>query len=129
MVATKASQDIGRLEGKVDSIAEGVEAINKKLLGNGQRGLLDRMTIVEGCVTDNKENAESTDKKLAQLLDAVNRLTDSVDAHHKDKQLHSLWGMINMKVAGAAFLFVVAIIATVPADISLWELIKKWFGY
>jgi len=128
MVTSKATQDIGRLEGKIDSLKDSVDVLNKKIIGNGQAGLLDRTAVIENCIIERKADADKTDQRLSQIAESLGRLTDSVEKHHADKGQHTIWGQITWKAAAVIIATIAIIVVVVPRDITIWALIAKLFG-
>ena len=119
--------DSGRLEGKLDAVAEQVAHIDKMLMGNGQKGLLEKSVAMEIFMTTHCTNSEKAFAEISESLIGIKKdmggLTKSVEAHHNDTKLHSWIQQITWKQIIPAILVVIALVVTIPADFSLWNLI------
>lgn len=133
------TQDIGELKGLMTSMIEKMEHFESKLFGNGQKGLIERTNSLEILIEAQcsafikdvealKDMDHIRGEKIDKLVKSIDALTASVNDHHKDLKIHSLAGMINVKVI-ALLVFAVAVINTlIPPDLSLWELLRKLLG-
>jgi hypothetical protein len=132
MVTSKATQDIGRLEGKIDGLSVQIEHLEKKMLGNGQPGVIQTLAETSKAFELHCSNSEKTFDKVASTLSRVSSemegLKDSVDKHHADKGQHTIWGQITWKAAAVIIATIAIIVVVVPRDITVWALIAKLFG-
>lgn len=141
MEITKAElQEIVNKLAGVDGLKESINQLNKFLLGNGQKGILDRMTMNEEHIATLTENInrvnmsreESTEKLFAtveELTQSVEELKDIVKDHVQDEKKHTLTGLVlntkNILLLGASFVIFHEIIESGgPA----WEMIRKFLG-
>jgi hypothetical protein len=144
-------KDIGRLEGKIDMLVEGQHNILKLLQGNGQKGLIEKQASSEAFMTAHCAKAQETFEsirafEMESLKDrgviktaletnqdetrkAIGGLTASVDKHHADKSQHTIWGQLTWKAAGILIFVVAVIVAIIPQELSVWQLITQLLGY
>jgi hypothetical protein len=123
MSASNSNDDIhtqlGEIKGKLEGIDENVYELKKDIRGNGQKGILERLTrteeglaaLVEATNTTNNNSVE--DRKATTL--AINELTKSVanlqslmTTHVSDKKSHTLYMFLtktNMAISVGVFVF------------------------
>jgi hypothetical protein len=139
MVTSKQSQDIGRLEGKIDAVSGQIAHLEQKMYGNGQPGLIPTMAEVQKTIelhcadqaTDAKFIADATRKlseDISKLTSNVYSLSDSVKQHHGDKSMHTIWGQITWKAAAVLIAFIAIVTLIIPQELTIWQLIAKLFG-
>lgn len=83
------SQGMGRLEGRLDSTLNELKRVAGQLSGNGQPGVLERLTRTEETVKKTAENVDSLASTLGEIKDGLEHLLQIVEKHHADKDLHS----------------------------------------
>lgn len=104
---------IGRLEGKLDQVANKVDAIHDKLYGNGTPGLI---------VDQERQSAQ-----IAELLKIAQTNAGNIDS--LKKQTPGRWLVANWKTVGLIIVFgFVLLHSFIPADLSIWTWISKLFG-
>jgi hypothetical protein len=132
MVTSKQSQDIGRLEGKIDGLSLQIEHLEKKMLGNGQPGIVQTVAETTKAFELHCTNSEKTFEKIASTLGSVSKgmedVRDLVDKHHADKSQHTIWGQITWKAAAVIIATIAIITIIVPQEVSVWQFIAKLFG-
>ena len=139
MVTSKQSQDIGRLEGKIDGISEQIGHLESKMYGNGQPGLIPTMAEVQKTIElhcrdqaeEGKIIAESTRKlseDMGKLTKNVYDLTDSVKSHHADKAQHTIFGQLTWKAAGILVAIIAIITLIIPHEVTVWQLVSSLLG-
>lgn len=122
-----SDQDFGKLQGKVDSIAETLDKFDRILFGNGQEGLL---TIVK-----------NNDKQLTQVITTISKMSDKVDTFSKNinevsekienhiiDPRRTFKGFITDNWKGIIFLFVSGFLllhAILPPEFTLWKLFEN----
>jgi hypothetical protein len=132
MVTSKQSQDIGRLEGKIDGLSVQIEHLEKKMLGNGQPGIIQTVSETTKAFELHCAGSEKIFDKISsnqsKMLEGLEKLSDSVDKHHTDKSVHTIWGQITWKAAAVIIATIAIITIIVPQEVSVWQLIVKLFG-
>jgi hypothetical protein len=122
-------QDIGRLEGRVESLLDDVEEVTKLLLGDGQPGSLERQTRIEEQLRNLTSLVQSNAEIINGLGRTVGELKVVVDGHVDDNDLHSYRMFLNKKVLSVVFfLFALAHTMLEKWDEG-WILVQKWFGF
>lgn len=79
-----ASQIMGELKGMCDDINQ----LTKALLGNGQPGVLDRLTRYEEATKKNGEQIMRTSEQVDKLASSISQLSKIVEGHVSDKDNH-----------------------------------------
>lgn len=119
-------KDLGILEGRLEGIDSKLDDINKMLIGNGQAGLLERQTRVEDNLADVTDNL----KNFSDLCHTTGKKASEAEKHAADKTLHTAKGiLLNISVISIFILSVIALIAIVPPEISLWDVLRSWLRF
>ena len=109
---------MGSLDAKVDNLIKSSDYLNHAMYGtDGDKGVLPRIAVVESTL---REAASS----LQQTVLTLDRLATLVEAHHKDKSLHTPWGIFTSSwkpaaVALVAYVVLHVIITSVPGLATL----------
>jgi hypothetical protein len=132
MVTSKQSQDIGRLEGKIDGLSLQIEHLEKKMLGNGQPGIVQTVAETTKAFELHCAGSEKIFEKIGanqgKMLEGLERLSDSVDKHHSDKSVHTIWGQITWKAAAILIAMIAIVTLIIPQELTIWQLVAKLFG-
>lgn len=119
-------KDLGVLEGRLKGIDNKLDQLNKHLIGNGQKGLLERQTRVEEHLDVATENL----KDFSDLCHTIGGKVTEAEKHIADKTVHTAKGLLlNMGVISIFLLSVLALIAIVPPEITIWEIVKSWMRF
>jgi prefoldin subunit 5 len=91
------NRSIGAIESKLDSLKESIDQVMKHLLGNGQKGILERQAISEGTINNILKtqetilkNQDQLGQSISELADTVKSLTTIVDKHQSNEKLHNI---------------------------------------
>lgn len=115
-------QQFGELRAQVGAMHETMSRMESKLFGNGTEGLLAATTRID----ERLDRLEETVDKLAK---SVSELKDTVAAHVKDN-CHTPQGLLLKKDVLFAIIGIFLVIhSLIPADVNIWEFIRKLFGY
>lgn len=104
---------LGRLDEKLDALSQKVEDMNVKLYGNGKPGIIVDQALQQQQINQLLQTA----KINAENIDKLKNLTPP-------KWLGKNWRTI----ATVLFLCFVVVHSILPADVSIWSLISKFFG-
>ena len=126
--------DIGRLEGKLGGVEDELKTLNRLLVGNGQRGVLDRMARVEENIENlstgvNDVVVEQSDQ-IGELSGSVNTLAQVVEAHCGNESYHTPKGLLLRKevIAALVVLVVIIVVLATGPDSLAWGLVMSYLG-
>lgn len=103
---SEVMEAMGSIKSSLASLEKDYQNVNKFLLGNGQKGLLDRMTMIENAVAISFENDKRREEKLDKISCSLETLCDKLEKHVNDKESHTLKGLIVKKEVIATGLLV-----------------------
>lgn len=120
-------KDLGAVMGKLDLMEEHLTHIEQKIVGNGQKGLLERTTsletVIETHCKSQCEDVRQIKESVKVLSTKFTELKTSVDTHHSDKKAHNFWQQINVWTITIFVVGTALLIAIIPQDINAWNLI------
>jgi len=123
---------IGKLTGVLEGIQNSLSRIEKSLYGNGQPGLMERVTRIEENMLEIQEivrsNMDKNDKNSDNVKSDVKAIGDKIDEHIRDNSKHLPKGLLSKDIAFWALCFIVFINSLIPADLTIYELVKTIFG-
>lgn len=120
---TPTLQILGRLEGKIDEYKDLLTKLNNAIYGNGQVGVIERLTRMEETVEKLVGATEINTKNIGEL-------TKSFEAHINTNSKHSLKDMIlNKETLTIIILSFVALHSFLPENLTVWSLVSKLLGY
>lgn len=100
-----------------------VEKTETKSLALIRQVANDNIKVVDEIKGDNS-------KVINEIKAAIEEIKDSVKAHHDDKELHSLKGLVLKRdVFAWVVLGVLIIHALIPKELDVWELVRKMLGF
>ena len=129
ITSTQLSEYIIKLSGQIESLTSMMEMFKDKIFGNGQQGVLDRVTKIEDNITQLCSATQSNTTAIEVLKKTISDLAVITKEHRDNKQLHSLIGLSSKKevivwiVVGFTFLH--SFVSSIP-DISI--IIRWLFG-
>jgi hypothetical protein len=99
---------LGEIKGKLEGIDENVYELKKDIRGNGQKGILERLTrteeglaaLVEATSTTNNNSVEdrkATTQAINELTKSVASLQLMMTGHVSDKKSHSIFMFLNKR--------------------------------
>lgn len=78
----------------VESLKDSILQLNKFLLGNGQKGIIERVTITESMVKDQYDNISTLRDVVDKTNSSVEELRKLVQDHITDTKKHDIKSMI-----------------------------------
>ena len=125
---------VGRIVQSVEEITEAKDRILSAIYDRD--GLAERTLKIEQAAIRTKEVADTmlgfqthTTEVIDKIEESTEAIKDSVEAHHKDKSLHTFWGLFLKKEIIIVILLAFIILhELIPPGINLWELLRKLIG-
>ena len=150
--------ELGRIEGRMTGVEKELQTLNRVLIGNGQPGVMERMTRAEENIVDitvhtkevlvatgdlakiqaaqtraidsQSEQIVAQSEQIGDLSGSVRNLADAVKTHCGDDNKHTPKGLLLRKEVLAVFILAVLVIVTIvsSATVSVWDLVLKYIG-
>lgn len=126
---------IGEINGTLEQFEKYLGRMEKALYGNGQPGVMDRITRME----ENTENFTIITEKLlkeqaetvSKLICSVSELKDAVKKHVEDKNAHTLIGLTlttNKKIIAGILIGFLSLHSIIEAIPDIGNVFKWLFG-
>ena len=103
-----------------DLILNAVERLETMLLGNGQKGLLNRVTVIESYTEQANIGIAANLKAISDLTKTVTDLTNLVSNHQKSPHLWSIMGKKASWAVLLLFLYAVHTILEQTPSVLSW---------
>lgn len=136
-----SDQEFGELKGQMEEMKDVLnrkfDHLDKKLFGNGQPGLVEQ-------TTRNQEQVYELGDKLDSVIDSLNKISCDVAAltksvadlktvveTHINDPIHTPKGQFMKHTKQIAILFMIGFVILhtfLPAEFTIWELLKKLLG-
>lgn len=104
---------LARLETKLDNLDEKVDVISEKLYGNGKPGVIVDQMLQSKQITELLTYAKANSDEIKRLQNVT-----------PPKWIATNW----IKIIGTLIVFFLLIHSLVPADVSIWTIVLKFFG-
>jgi seryl-tRNA synthetase len=127
---TENDKEVGRLDGTLQSMNQTLNNLSKVLLlGNGQPSLIERQARIEENMESTTQTLKQVAEKMSELNSTVLALSNCIETHIKDSQVHTAKGLL-MRKDVIPFLILVAIVlhSIIPDDLTIWSVLSKFFG-
>lgn len=126
----------GSVEPRINDLANWKDRVDKTLFGNGREGIQERVARIEENLTGIKEDVQGVKEDVNELKEMISSLSKDfsefkgdVKTHICNSDLHTVRGLLLKKdILVYFFLAVMIINLIIPADLTLYELVKKLLG-
>lgn len=127
-MAGRTSTNSDKLEGLLEGLSKDIQALNKHLLGNGQPGVLERTTRMEENLEEVVGAMKSCKENLEKIAEQVSATSKALETHINDNDKHSWRILLRRDVLAIIIVGALTLHSLIPADLSIFNLIKGIFG-
>ncbi len=91
-------KDTGELFGELKGIRDDLQEMNRLILGNGQKGLVERTAVMESMVKSTQDMVKDLQASMKELMGAVNGTNKAVEKlQESSKEALTLKSLFNPK--------------------------------